>query len=694
MAILDHQSHKVYTRFSWADAWEQIPNLFADTVMEAASPRLPRATFSYRFGNVKAYNAATFATVPRIDYLNWYVKVEISQPDGAADRIWYGVITEESISFDGDEFGIKPEQGTQNYTAFGLEYLLTRKVIDSSVVRTATNPELRINRAIAFNAGQGTGSSTERRGNQTGFGALGFQVFAESLDEAIEWDAFDIIHYLLKFHEPTDAFGTGPLLWSQTSGSQVFGLRYDVPVIHTQGKTVKQILDQLINKRRGVGWHVVVDEDAPQFAQIHVFSYNESNITTDDGTVIEANPNQTTWDIGTSKVVQQATLSKSASQQYDKVIARGEQRGSCFTLDNAENTLDADWTTALQTAYNAGGTGASGRLSKQDLNQLYRKTDKFKRVYRYFRVGTDWNGKVNANANAAMPVVQGFAGVLDTVSEPFWLPGLRFQPRLPLKSDHDYTGDNIKDGTVTDGTPAASEPEFLRPFATILDGTRNYQMDRMGKGDTFDTVQEAGGRQWSASLRMQDDQPGIIVDVQGSMQHAIANVEFAAADADDTSDFKADLDWHDMLITVFVLSDSFAEGAFPDPLPPTPGDQERTLKINVPGARLDYVAKATVVGIASDGTLLTTNGGFVQDDRVYLRELARLAYEWYSVQRHVIDVTVRGMDPTFTVDDLITSIGNAVPVTVNSVVTSITFDLRANTYRIETDFANLDVVGL
>ena len=109
---------------------------------------------------------------------------------------------------------------------------------------------------------------------------------------------------------------------------------------------------------------------------------------------------------------------------------------------------------------------------------------------------------------------------------------------------------------------------------------------------------------------------------------------------------------------------------------------------------MDYVCPGTVVGV-KDGILQTSNGGFVRDDRAYMKDLAYLAYQWYGVVRRAFSLTYHQLSTLFVPGMLITQIGSGATLeSVRSVITKVGYDFRQGTTSIHTQYAELDVTAL
>ena len=695
---LTHHAHTVYTRALWNADWTARPYLYAETLSFSVSPEIPQARLSYRTGEILQPDELAYASFGQLDLAGHYVKIAIDQQqiegeDPVPTRDWHGIVVESEHDRQGHELPAQNVTGRQTITAAGLEFLLERQIVDTSVVRQTELTEERIARGIGFNLGPGDNGSHRFQGNlSASLAPGGTPVFAERLtgEDVLTWTGYEILFYLLKYHSPRDFMGTAKIDW--WVGGQYDNLKSYEPAIHVHGLSVRAILNRLIDRRRALGWRLQVLGNNK--IGLRIFSFNENDIVTPGGVTVFANPVQVAWELDDRSTVQRLLVTTSASHVVEQVIARStEWRTTCFTVTDGD-PLVADWTIALADTYDDGATTIGAEYTnadietKQQLNRAARNTEELRRVYRHFRVG-DWDEQIGGEP--VLPDDDGNA-------EPTWRPGLVFADVLPLLSDHDYSADPLTPDAVVDNTPTGAAAEYLRPFAVLAsaagDGSHFDQLDRMAGGDVADNL-ETEGRTWSTSLRMQDEGLGLIIDVNGAPQHAIAVDDFTAADAADTADWKGDLDWRDIYFTVALRGDSCPEGRWPAEPVPSGADVHRTLVIEVPGARLDYVVPGTILGLDNEGHKIEAAGGIVRDDRPRLRELARIAYDWYSTPRVAIAVTDHTLDSPMELGELVTVIGgDAGVVTVNSVVTRMTYDLVAGTTHVETQFADLDVMRL
>jgi len=692
-----HRKQIVSTRSTWNGEWEERTGLFCDRFSEVCSPAIASAILSYNYGEVMAYGADAYEDREPLDILDHYVRVQIRNADDTDDeRVWYGVIVGSTRELAGGHGEGKPA-GRQILQAFGLEYLLTRKTVDTSIIARGSigsgDPDKVIHRAIGFNLGGGGERNIDRKPNRGARGDEVFYAFAESLETAEEWTARDIVEYLLAYQGPDDRGGEQRIIWRLDTDSQVDDLSYYTPAMQVHGRTVKDSIDAIIDRRRAMSYKIsVTDSDE---VTLSVFTFNSEDIDLSDDRAITANPTIEDWDFSNDARILSAVINEDASPVFHEVVARGERRGACFTIQELTETLDADWEESLEEEYETGASGSddypdvsdSGNWPEaQSLNALVRRADKFERVYQYFRIPADWDGLVDGNPT--VPVLDRLDEIGGPPQEDIWIPGLRLLPYLPFRVGEDYSDSAISDEDYSD-----TSPDYRRPFVLVTDGSfRFYYGD-----DLMGQLHEEGEQfKYNVSLQMQPDAAGVILRAS-TFPHDIASADFDAADAADQSQvdaFPEATDWRDFLLTVFMEADSFAEQRWPVQRTEN-GDVFKRLVIAVPNARIDWVCKGTVVEVADDGTLQTSEGGLIRDDRELLQDVARVAYQWYSRVRKAISLTRRSLSPQLEVGELLGKIGTGdTEEEINSVVTQIDYDFLQGTYSLKTEFAELDVRGL
>ncbi len=704
------QTCTVYETDSWENDWVLLDRVYCDQFSYVAGPDVSEATLTFNYGIIQPAESLNSVSRAPQDLNGHYIRLKLTQftdDDEETVRYWYGIVVETTKQRHGTitALGETVESGRQTFHCRGLEFLLQRTNVDTSYVTDSTGSEIEIGRAIAFNLGPGRSTDNQRLGNKSETPGerdapiFAFEIAMGGLKTEIAeklWSVQDIVVYLLHYHPPHDVDGHDKLNWTSPDGGDAEVLERLFPVVHAQGKSVKQIFDEIIDRRRLVGYtiDVVGDDEKPK---LNVFTFNKTIIDLPSGETIAPNSNQQTWYFEDDATIQTAEVSEDDATRFDQVIVRGANLGACLTIGDASlygASLVEDWDSTTQAAYNTGASGSgayasSFSMDKQAMNQAFRAGDIFSKTFRAFLLKTSFNGILNSITVCPDPTLEAIDETPSTTSTAFWYPGLRFLDRLPLQTGYDYT--TVEGFEASTLTIDSSQPDYLRPFAISKIGSLYYRLDHPGSGKATAETLASGGRTWAASIRMQDNCPGLFIDVHGGPQHLIASAEFLPADLDDTADAESQVDWKDIACTIFCEFDQYAEARYPSGEPSTTADVVRELIIDRPEYRLDYLTPGTVIGIDDSGALITTDGGYVRDDRAAMQDLARCAFEWYGQTRRAMTIVQHDLVCDRQIGELITNIGSASsPVEINSVVTKMVFDLLAGTVTVTTQYAELD----
>ncbi len=694
----DVPAHTVWTRAQWDNPWTEQSSFFVNDVFWGSGPQMSSAQLSWTYGVEIKPGQTAFQTYSAKDLLGHYVKIQIDQPAGDDPLYWYGVLIDEDDRRGGALLagGANPPRtliGEQLWNARGLDYLLLRTIVKTSVVRDETDGALTtIERGLTFNA-ENTYANTGNRSPEPG--PLGPFLFAKDLDNAVYWSTIDILDYLLTYHSPRDFDGNVWIPWFLDPDTFHVAPTWDRPVIKSDSRDVRSIISQLFDPRRLLSWSVDVDKpganpDALKAVRIKLFSFNSEALLLPGGGTQEPNSNQVSLDFDRALDVT-ATLRDTDLHKVEQVIVRGARKRTIITLSYQDGTLEKDWADADETAYEAGVAGI-GALDIDDQERRIRELradERFERVYQYFRLLSTFNGLVG----------DGVGGSLEDYfpdNPPLYIADLRFQRQLAKGFIQ----------TAKDGSQNMERP----PFGLIKledDGTSTdrYQfIDKLNTHRDAEGFGEGNGRQWSCSLRMQPDSPGIIIHASGGNvgPEAIALTDFAASA---TRDKAGELDWQNILVTVMIELDGRVEEKypaahvfFPIPGPNIGHDAGRRILIDFGEIyRLDYVTGNTVIG-HDDGVLQYWNGGvgsFLRDDRTALQDLARFIFEWFGITRQAFSFGLKQVYGGLTVGQLITTIGSAETLeSVNSAVTGVRINMRSATTQVTTMFPALDFKNL
>lgn len=674
----------VSVRSSLTAPWETLTGVFCDSFTAVAKPHWGQAQFSYRAGVGMALGDEQQIKVHSPLTIDQYqVRLQLYDgTDGSLLASWYGIIVADERELLGstvDLSGTLRANMWQTFTAVDMGYLLDKVRVTHSWVEGLADP---IGRGIAFNAGRGSARDTNivARANRSAeeIGTAGY-AFAADLATASLWTNYDIAQYLARNFRPQVANTDVDIAFTNDSHA----ITWDTPLVRSDGRTVKSIFDELFDRRRMYGWAADWDGTNDRLS-VKVFSYADEEFDLASGEQVPANPNQVTFNFDRAFDVASATLRR-VSNRRDRVVIHGARRGAVFTISKADGTLEADWTSTNQSAYNSGASGATSpayssldNSEKIKRNRLVRTSPTLARVYRNFRIPTSWNFTANNGENGLSdyPVLPKLSndtaqGTITGASAPLWRPGLVLEQYLPLAEGHDYTSlpatNNLPDGTVPDPLPVQV---YLKTPTTANDSSTSRWVtgDELIAADVEDQAGE-GGQRWRVSVRVQQQNLGLVVDVVGGEQHYIADTEFSPLS---NVDKDAILDWQtDMLATVYLETDQRVTVAYPS-AQQVSGAGVTTLEIFADEYRLDYLAPGTVVGV-DDGVLeRNNNGGFLRDDRTLMENHAKAAYEWYKRTRAELDVSVRTVLPIASIGDMVTAIGTEEAATYQEVNTPIT----------------------
>lgn len=661
--IADPRTLIVQVRSTWGGSWTTISYLEPIAATLATSPGISECRFRYAYGDIKREDGDDFTTYNSLQNLGgYYVQVLDATLGVNPARLFIGVLQREMIRplhrADGD-----PESGDQELVAFGLEHLLDRIPVFETIIEKA-NTKTVVGTVVAINRRSRRGLTAfgnRSSGTYPGNGAVSGEQAHVFTRDGVSWSELDFLRYLVHMlpigDVPFEIVGqTGPL-----EGRTV-------DFLNPEGLTARQILDRLVDRRRGLVWAVRYDE-ANDRGEIHIRSIFDTPVSL--GTVtIPANDDDVS--IVTDDEDERATdveIHIDASQRYDWIFVRGAPIKSCFSVSVPDETLEQGWSAAQQTAYNT----PDGAADADAADRIRRESDELRSVYSVFRIPTEWDyfagdgeGGVKENAN---PLING-NGSLDIAQQNSTLNFGRLLLRsLPIaKAWDDATG----------------EVEYREPFVLVKDpdGFWGY-VDR--QGDQYP----------SGHVRMLDVDLGF--EVRMSVNH-----ELASADFDAETNTPAVFDWREMIATVAVELDRHLEiiVAAGSATPLAAGQQPtgRVLVIDVPDAELWWLTPGTVLDVQSGALVRSAATGLdaiLRDDTARLREIAAVAAGWYGRDRKAVSVTREGLrvdiDPGAMLQTVTGGFGRE---TIKSIVTSIGYDFQQFTTTINSDFLELELSSL
>lgn len=660
--IADKIEVRVLVKRNWADEWQPVDYLQPLVARECVAPTIGLAEFKFDYGLIKREDRTSFESVSPSRFSGWYVQIQrivtAADPGDWVQPMWTGILVDDTTVIDGSRTS-SPSQGHQVVSALELSYLLDRVPLKAAVVDQSGSP-IGLGRMPAFNrrVGRGPGAAILGNRNASKIGSS----YCFGTDGEV-WDHYDVCEYLCVRHSPT-----GHVLKLGGQASEL--LTGYTSVYDASGKTLKQALDHLISRRRGMGWCLRTSGSGDLV--VHVFSTLASPVSV-GALTIPANTEDASMLLGSDKDVRELTVRATDSVRYDKVTVRGARLRAMFTVSFADGTLEELWSSTEEAAYEA-GTGTPEDESEE--HDRERATDKYARVYQAFRIPAAWDwmaydGEGNGGHNVALSVSA------DGTVYPA-VPAQYFPDDRPLLRHLILAED-------TDNAPAGVVAEYRKPLVCVKDAEGAWhQVDTPYVNDEDTSV--------TMHVRMLDRGMGLLVKV--SPNHLLALNHWAGGAAD--SDTDPLFDYENLVATVCVETDEHlkveAEVSASDQIEAAP-----ELVIDVPTAHYWYVVPNTVTGVTAGALVRDSAGGAVRDDVERLRRIAALARAWYGQTRRAATIPLRRLEMGYAAGSLVTNVGSdSYSEPVNAIVSARAWDFEkpGGFTTISTDFAELDVVGM
>lgn len=383
---------QVYYRWSWADAWQWLPEAWCSEIVDAVAPSTSSATIQYQFGTLLTPGQTTAAVYAPGGLLGAYVLVEGLNPYGRWP-LWVGIVQHEQTQAWGNA---DVPTGTQQYMATGLEYLLDRVELRGAYTSTG-----QIDRPLEFNSTRGFG--THYTANMS-TDDDGWPVFGPYGDY---WNHRAVFDYVMHWYLPST------VTWELANADVVQALGYVEPKSY-DGYTVRQVFDDLFDRRRGLGWCVRVDSYR-NVAVVHVFSDLAEPLVI-GGATIPANPEQA--DVYYDGVIDaQPTYRFSDIAHYDAVQVLG---GPVFTTLSFDEAVLPKVDEIAEVDTGSDGAGEDVRVTRLASYTLL----------------PDWDWYSPTGDNAA-PGVNWDGEILREVAPAVYNQARAFERRLPFYDDRD-----------------------------------------------------------------------------------------------------------------------------------------------------------------------------------------------------------------------------------------------------------------
>lgn len=701
-ALWAEPSYLVFTRpdFDVANPWIERGAMEGMRVTQSLGSQLGQAQWTHRIGTISEQGEMP-GTTTNINFpslIGQWVRIQWNARTSGADvpHAWYGIITDVAAQ----DLGGTDANPAANYsvTAYSPEWVLSRYQIDDSYVFDgALNPGKRITRAIQFNGGRDGEfgrqvDSVNMSDENTNDDA---RAFWDGKSNPEAWTATEILRYLFTYHQPHP--GQRPLWLVDFSGTAADVLNWYKPTIQTQNRTLYDVINACIPRTRGVVWWTTFNETvSPPQIIINLETTVSAPILLPGGTTLPANLNQITIDPfdddDEANAIASAGTILSEQQAYQSVKTIGDRRLEVASFKVDPLQLNENWISTEETSYKSAGstdpeysnTNLKVSERKQICDQARREFDF---VYSSFALDMDWDGVTTDSLGS---------NFVRYAAQQYWTPGLRFESVLPLKEGIDYTDPQSP-------TPISSKPStgLQSPFAVVklanLD--RWERVDELRSSEHLEKISKRTDPKFACRLVMMRDVPGVVIKPMGAANHVIALNHFTPVDhgsaqgpGDETvSETRPILDFATLEFTLAFKLDEHVTGTYP-PFPAVRYDRQNFLLINLAErAQKIQVTEGTITKI-EDGQLqrvqFTTP---IRDDTSLCEDVSRIAWEYYKEPRASLDYQLNTIWGVYQIGQLVTQYRST---GINSIVSSITWDWRANRTQIVTRYADLDFAGL
>ncbi len=606
---------------------------------------------------------------------------------------------------------------------------------------------MQIDHAVAFNGDAAGGQYGRQNRSATSIGSVysGYEFKGESFlfngdrRAGSLWTADDAVRYTLKHDAPSMSTVVDVVDWElrdQLGAVTAAALDWADFTVEREGRTPKEILDDLIDRRRGFWYHVDFDEVESKII-VTAGTFADENVTLPSGATLPRNEHLKTLNFEQAWDIESATLRKVTSQTYDTIIVQGAHKTSTATFYfGTDDILIPDWTDAEEEDFREAAAGSDGPTGYSDrereeqfrLNRSHRTDEKLAHVFARFRLTTEWTGRIYApfvhednptNFYWVWPPLDGDTTDKGDDGEPvplynastnanpggeIWKQGAVFEPRTRLRERVSYADSAVTNSSQLDfrNEDVDGRDDYLKPLFFCSSGRVNgkvYHEFCQNLGTEF----EVSPRKFNVSGRVLGHGPYVELRARPANQliaktewnskaHGITEPEYDPRESHG-------LEWESDFFCTLTIRLPERVHRIEKIRTPTIGGVERKLWINVPDKRLDYLVPYTAVGITKGGELQqSTSGGFIRDDRDAIADIATSSAKWFGTTRQTLELTYKQIrDPDgaagFKLGWLITSIGDNYNIEdVNTVVTAITYDLSEGVPRttLETSYADLD----
>lgn len=680
--VFTPQPARVWTRTAWADAWTLRSDLFPLEAQFTLAPEPNTATLYRRYGYVQNPGSVNFTTQTAETARGYWVLIEYPDDDGGAPYYWLGYAESPIDSNHHPARDGLPACGEQTIPCFGMLEVLRWALIESTVHVDPDDDEelVRTMEGSIFNAGdkgnRHTDKATITEDGDTSDSAHGFALPDQA--DADWWSTRDIVEHLVAFHLPTPTGLTGAIPFTVDNLTQLPD--WDRPVVETDGRSVGDILDELLSVDRLLVWGVgatATPGTPPTITSIliHPNTTVASALTLPAFGDVPANPDTFTI-TNTTDGNTRHSVTKDDSEVVDQVVVRGPLEIGVATYRHEDNPdeasadeLENDWESVDEVSYENGGDGvtpgfaALEQYEQREHNERIRRSPDLVNVFRRFRIKSDWDGKAN-DEDVFTPT----PADPDPITFRPYLAKCEFLSDLPLFAGVDYTGDP----TLVDETTGQ---DVIGPIVTLLHpkDDKHYQFKQTGRLQIGFRPTNEDAVPFELEIDPNNDNgPKIDVLVSGGPNHAIAGPIFIGNDADVDQDLAFGSFHYNTLAATLAMT----SGRRPFWKLPADDDftgdvkRKKVVTIEHPALQLVHIAVDTVVGFDDDGVPETSDGGVLRDPTDVIKSIATVLADHFLNARSRLELRTMRRPTEFQTAGIVTTVSDF--GSIDAVIRSIT----------------------
>ena len=643
--------------------WIDTPYIQPLEAALAIAPSIGHASFLFRYGEVRWEDKDSYSWYYPERISNYFIRIILIHDNGTFEVLWVGIINENELRPHGIA-NFNPS-GDQIIKAKTLDWMLEKVSIIGSYTTDGFIQSCQLFNLRHEWIPHPVGNRSEFTNDD------GVYVFGP---DRKMWTALDVLNYLNFYYIAP----SGITLRITGQVEALLGWHHIWPL---EGLNIRQAIDKLIDRRRGLGWRINSDGNR---IEIVIFTTLENDVVTDTLTV-PGNNNKIWINFDKNISIERLAISETEAQFYDEIIIQGAKVISTFTIGTHDGTLVPLWSQQDEDQYKGIRQESSSNAYTAD---NVRAQDRWKHIYQLFALRSDWDWTVKSRDGLSFPVAPKFDERARLITP--WETGAYyndnnkpFQRVTRLQRPYTAIG------------PWAGNIQYMEPqvFATPSPDGQSFNMpsdSTLPSGKAVVRGDMAGYLNGPPpfSVTMADIAPAI--EINAGLPHIMGANHYDTTTDGDSGTIPW-YDWKTILATLCIETD--VKPTVVVTMNNDGAPWRRTLHIDVPHAEFWWIVPGTIMFQNPDLSLVLAGGYASRDDTHILRSVAALAASWYGVRRTPISWTEKSYVTNISPGAMVTSIAseNGIDRDINTVVSVVSYDFVNMTTSFQTGFGEMDI---